>query len=84
MDTLTFRERIQERAQRGERLTDDEISFITKGSQDLAGTDSDNSPDKVRWASTSDHILRKPANTITADDAKNVTSKEVCLPCIPC
>jgi uncharacterized coiled-coil DUF342 family protein len=40
MDTLMIRERIQERAQQGERLTDDEISFITKGSEDLAGADS--------------------------------------------
>lgn len=84
MDTLKFRERIQERAQRGESLTDDEISFITHGSLDLAGTDFDNNPDKARWASTSDRVLQKPANTITADDAKNVTSKEVGLPCIPC
>lgn len=38
MDTLMFRQRIQERMQQGERLTDDEIAFITKGSEDLAGT----------------------------------------------
>lgn len=35
-----FRERIHSRARQGERLTDDEISFITNGSEDLAGTGS--------------------------------------------
>lgn len=37
MDTLMFRKRIQERAQQGERLTDDEIGFITRGSEELEG-----------------------------------------------
>jgi hypothetical protein len=44
---------------------------------------SDNSPgapsDKAQWASTADQVLRKPANAITMDDAKNMTSKEVWL-----
>jgi hypothetical protein len=33
--------------------------------------------DKAQWASTADQVLRKPANAITMDDAKNMTSKEV-------
>lgn len=40
MDTLRFRERIDERVRQGERLADDEISFITEGSRELAGTPS--------------------------------------------
>ncbi|RJE18121.1 hypothetical protein PHISCL_09537 [Aspergillus sclerotialis] len=79
MDTLMFRQRIQERMQQGERLTDDEIAFITKGSEDLAGTPPGELPDKTQWASRAEQVLRKPANEINMNDSKSLSSKEVCF-----
>lgn len=34
-------------------------------------------PEQVEWAAKAEQVLSKPANKITADDAKNVTAKEV-------
>lgn len=107
MSTLQFRERIHERAARGEALTDDEVEEITRESAELAGADSGESltyhnitlqtsaedrphsrdvntgptdvvdPLRSQWASRSDQILHKPANTINQTDARELHSKEV-------
>lgn len=36
--------------------------------------------EQSRWESKADEVLRKPANAITTDDAKDLTSKEVSWP----
>ncbi|GIJ89107.1 hypothetical protein Asppvi_008036 [Aspergillus pseudoviridinutans] len=78
MDTLRFRERVHQRRRHSQPLTDEEITYITQQSAELADealTDKVN-PDQIRWASKAEQVLSKPLNEITMDDARNLTSKE--------
>ncbi|CEJ56196.1 hypothetical protein PMG11_02413 [Penicillium brasilianum] len=79
MDTLQFRNRLDKRARRGERLSDEEIEFITNKSAELADAPTENDrvhPDQVAWAVRAHHALSKPANEINEQDASEVMSKE--------
>lgn len=48
MDTLQFGNRLNERARRGERLSDEEIEFITNKSAEMA-----NAPTGKPWKTVS-------------------------------
>ncbi|KAL1964570.1 hypothetical protein VTN77DRAFT_6867 [Rasamsonia byssochlamydoides] len=80
MSTLQFRERIHERARKGERLSDEEIAEITRESAELAGADSgpteEVNPQQAQWATQADKVLSKPANRISRVDASDLHSKE--------
>ncbi|KAH2573437.1 hypothetical protein KXV70_009264 [Aspergillus fumigatus] len=68
MDTLRFRERVHQRRRHSQPLTDEEITYITQQSAELA--------DESLTASKAEQVLSKPLNEITMDDARNLTSKE--------
>ncbi|OQD77112.1 hypothetical protein PENDEC_c003G02626 [Penicillium decumbens] len=80
MDTLQFRNRLNERARRGERMSDEEIEFITDKSTELANASVDEEDhvhaDRVRWATKAHKVLSKPANEINEQDASDVMSEE--------
>ncbi|EBA27501.1 conserved hypothetical protein [Aspergillus fumigatus Af293] len=92
MDTLRFRERVHQRRRHSQPLTDEEITYITQQSAELADesltvfnlvevfgakrTRDQVNPDQIRWASKAEQVLSKPLNEITMDDARNLTSKE--------
>ncbi|KAL1991285.1 hypothetical protein VTN49DRAFT_5789 [Thermomyces lanuginosus] len=74
--TLQFRQVMNDRARRGERLTDEEIDEITRETIDLAGTSSNENSLQSEWANRSREILQKPANRLTNNDARELHSLE--------
>ncbi|KAJ5613386.1 hypothetical protein N7510_006580 [Penicillium lagena] len=71
-----------ERARRGERLTDEEIRFLTNKSTELAGVGSTAgksalNQDQVQWATTSDQVLSKPVDEINRQVARESRAFEM-------
>ncbi|KAJ5083850.1 hypothetical protein NUU61_008429 [Penicillium alfredii] len=71
---------MHQRARKGQRLTDEEIGFITNKTAELAGASSDQkdtlNPSQARWAVKAEQVLSKPADGITQKDAREMASKE--------
>ncbi|BDD61529.1 hypothetical protein MAP00_006570 [Monascus purpureus] len=71
---------LQERARRGERLSDDEIGSMTQQTASLAGVPDGSranmNPDQICWAAKADEILGKPADQINSDDGRALQARE--------